>query len=55
MGKKHWRGPSVDKNGVRRRGGWVKGKNPAPGCQFWLIGMTAITAAVIAKRATRRT
>jgi hypothetical protein len=35
-----------DQNGVRRRGGWVRGKNPKAGCQFMLIGVIGLAAAM---------
>lgn len=52
---KHWRKPTVTKNGVRRKGTWVKGSNPAPGCQMWTLGMIGLGALVVsgARRARR--
>jgi hypothetical protein len=50
VGKSHHRKSYRRKDGTFVRGATVRGKNPAPGCQWWLIGMVALSAAVVSWR-----
>lgn len=43
---KYWRGGHW-RNGKWIPGHWVNGKNPAAGCNFWLIGIIGLGAGII--------